>query len=262
VYPTPSTLATIDLQSFADPEYQSLVQDFPITQEYPFATSTHYTTTTFSGLSIALKPYLYYRLTTLGDARALLLQGTYTTGTAMYASNFLTSVDPVVTYYSFMPFIDMEGSPGVADQLSAPLASASQSFVAPVGGTLQSIEVFTTNFSAYGGDPNVSACDISLNDLDVTSIDGPPTSDNQYSRSDCAGDLTFSFASSSVPIFSGHHYLWTFMMPTGTSSPQATVQFYGTSINTTGGMFGDPSLINARFVVTSASGTLFSNLTN
>ena len=41
--------------------------------------------------------------------------------------------------------------------------------------------------------------------------------------------------------------------------PNQSTQFYGTAVNAAGGMFSNPSLVNAKFTVTGDAGVLFSN---
>ncbi len=82
---------------------------------------------------------------------------------------------------------------------------------------------------------------------------GMTQSDNAYNGYGCIGSPTFSFASPSLVLSPSHHYQWIF------KADGASVQFYGTAVDIAGGLFNDPSLINARFVVNGDSGVLFAN---
>jgi hypothetical protein len=88
---------------------------------------------------------------------------------------------------------------------------------------------------------------------------GMTQSDNAFYGYDCAGTPTFSFASTAPVLYPSHEYHWIFSAQTGNPSTSASVQFYGTAVDTAGGAFSDPSLVNAKFIVTGNSRVLFSN---
>jgi hypothetical protein len=88
---------------------------------------------------------------------------------------------------------------------------------------------------------------------------GMTQADNGFNGYDCAGAPTFSFALTLPVLYPSHQYHWVFAAQTGNPSTGASVQFYGTAIDTAGGAFSDPSLANAKFTVTGDSGILFSN---
>jgi len=100
----------VTLQEFKDSGYTVMVQQFPISDDAPFTPAM--ATATFSGLSIRLKPYFYYRIATVQDYqnRSVLLAGTTTTatGTAMW-DNFIYGTG--VAYYTepFFPYMTMDG---------------------------------------------------------------------------------------------------------------------------------------------------------
>jgi hypothetical protein len=320
-------------------------------------------TTTFSGLSILLKPYFYYRISTVQDLhnRSVILAGTATTtvGTAMW-NNFVYGVGRVEYTTPFFPFMEMDGvaapstltppplttptnlvmnfdklgmqltpsfststdpdwpanplryemnystSTSLSDAgwtdpgpipltignsyligiraedndgnmsavatatwnfpagflpylLSPGLGYAYQYFTVPSTSTLQSITLFTTNIQTSARFVESVGCSLELFDeYDLSSL-GMTPGDNGFGGYGCAGTLTFSFASSSFVLHPDHIYHWVFNVGTGNPSTSAGVQFYGTAINTAGGMFGDPSLVNAKFTVAGDSGVLFSN---
>jgi hypothetical protein len=351
----------VTLQEFKDKNYTAMVQEFPISDNAPFTPVM--ATTTFSGLSIPLKPYFYYRLTTVQDwqNRSVLLAGTATTttGTVMW-DNFIYGTGRVESTAPFFPFMVMEGvaatstatpppittptnvaanfdelgmqlnlswststdpdwpanplhyevnyststsfsdsgwggagpipvavgnsyligvraedgyggmsaiatttwsfPPGFTPYLLSPeLGYANQYFTVPSTSTLQSIELFTTNFQTNAKNPDAAGCSLAfLYPESIVSV-GMQPADNSYSGYGCAGHLTYSFASSSIPLVPGKQYQWIFEASTGNPSTGADVQFYGTATDTAGGGFNDSSLVNAKFVVNGDSGVLFAN---
>jgi hypothetical protein len=149
---------------------------------------------------------------------------------------------------------------GFAQYLLSPeLGYAYQYFTVPTTSTLQSIELFTTNWQTGTNNKSGPWCTLQLFDeYDLSSL-GVIPADNGFSGYDCAGTPIFTFASSAFVLYPSHQYHWVFAAQTGNPSTGASVQFYGTATDTAGGQFGDPSLVNARFVVTGDSGVLFSN---
>ena len=88
-----------------------MVQEFPISVNAPFTFTM--ATATFSGLSIPLKPYFYYRLATMQDwqNRSVILAGTTSTVTGTYMwDGFVPTVGRVEATSSFFPFMTMEGA--------------------------------------------------------------------------------------------------------------------------------------------------------
>jgi hypothetical protein len=349
------------LQEFKDKNYTVMVQQYPISYDAPFTYTM--ATATFSGLSILLKPYFYYRLSTFQfyQNRSVLLAGTATTttGVAMW-DGFLYGTGRVEATAPFFPFMIMDGvaatstlvpppltvptniaetfdqlgmqlnlswststdldwsanplhyqmnyststtlsdagwtDPGaipvvigntyligvraldnygaisaaatttwnfpagfVPYRISPLLSNASQYFVVPSTSTLQSIQLFTTDFET-GARYNINImCYLAL--TDVTLPFGEPiiSSDSGVTGADCGSNPTFTFLSSSTVLFPGHHYEWVFAANTGNPSTSAVVRFYGTATDTAGGAFSDPSLVNAKFTVNASSGVLFSN---
>jgi hypothetical protein len=342
----------VALQEFKDPNYQLMV-------EQPFTSDM--ATATFSGLSIFLKPYFYYRLTTVQDYqnRSVILAGTSATGTAMW-DDFVYGTGRVEYTKTFIPFISMEGvaatstlapplltAPtdlsGTFDDtrmelalswststdldwpnnplhyeinfststslddgaweglsaipvlfgnsyligvraeddfgdvsliatatwnfpagfspyiLSSGMRSGSQSFVLPFTTTLHSIEIFTADFMSTARDPSGSGCSLSLSYIDANSSYVTIPADNGYTGYSCAGDITFSFASSSPILYVGQQYEWVFQTQTGNPSTEADVQFFGKQAAVEGEMFSDPSLGSARFVLNGGKGVLLSN---
>jgi hypothetical protein len=143
--------------------------------------------------------------------------------------------------------------------LSPSLGYAYQYFTVPSTSTLESIELFTTNVQTSARYLESVGCSLQLFDEYNMSSLGVTPSDNGFGGSGCAGALTFSFASSSIILHPDHRYHWVFTAQTGNPSTGAGVQFYGTAMNAAGGLFSDPSLVNAKFTVTGDSGVLFSN---
>jgi hypothetical protein len=137
----------------------------------------------------------------------------------------------------FMPYV-----------LSPPLSSVSQYFTVPSTSTLQSIGLFTTNFQTGSKYVDIHYCTMELHDgSNVIASDGA------FHGYGCMGNPIFSFASSSLVLSPGHRYQWVFNLD------GAAVQFYGIATDTAGGLFSDPSLVNARFIVDGDSGVLFAN---
>ena len=100
----------VSLQEFKDKNYTAMVQDFPISGSAPFTYTM--ATTTFEGLSIPLKPYFYYRLTTVQDwqNRSVLLAGTTSTATGTYMwDGFTPNVGRVEFTGAFFPYMVMSG---------------------------------------------------------------------------------------------------------------------------------------------------------
>jgi hypothetical protein len=102
-------------------------------------------------------------------------------------------------------------------------------------------------------------CYMELFDSYHQSSIGMTQSDNGFSGYGCAGTPTFFFSSSSLVLYPDHLYHWVFVATTGNPSTGASVQFYGTATNTAGGLFSNPSLVNARFTMIGDTGVLFSN---
>ena len=351
----------VALQEFKDKNYTAMVQSFPISDDAPFTYTM--ATTTFSGLSIPLKPYFYYRLATVQDwqNRSVILAGVATTTTGMVMwNNFIYGTGRVEYTEPFFPFMEMAGvsatstltppplttptnlaenfdelgmqlnllwststdpdwsanplhyemnystSTTLSDNgwvapaaipvamgnsyligvramdnfgdvsaaatttwnfpagfvpylLSPELSDAAQYFTVPSTSTLQSIKLFTTNFQTGARNPDVVGCSLQVFDGYNLSSVGMTPSDNGFGGYGCAGTLTFSFTSSSLVLYPSHQYQWVFNASTGNPSTGASVQFYGTATNTAGGLFSNPSLVNARFTVTGDTGILFSN---
>jgi hypothetical protein len=133
------------------------------------------------------------------------------------------------------------------------MSYAAQYFNVPSTSTLKSIGIFTTNFQTGSRWPDGHSCTLALYDSYNMSSYGITPSDDTFGGCQCVNNPTFSFASSSLVLYPSHHYQWIFTLD------GASVQLYGTAIDTAGGLFNDPSLVNARFVVTGDSGVLFSN---
>jgi murein DD-endopeptidase MepM/ murein hydrolase activator NlpD len=147
----------------------------------------------------------------------------------------------------------------VAYTLSPGFSYANQEFILSTTTVLDSIKIFTTNFGTGARNPDAASCSLALFYEYATSSYQMIPADNGYSGYGCAGDLTFSFASSSPVIQANQPYQWIFQAQTGNPSTQASVQFYGTASDTAGGPFSDPSLVNARFEINSSSGPVFAN---
>jgi hypothetical protein len=358
----PDYLATqVSLQEFKDKNYTAMVQEFPISVNAPFTFTM--ATATFGGLSILLKPYFYYRLTTVQDwqNRSVILAGTTSTATGTYMwDGFVPTVGRVEFTNSFFPFMVMDGAFATSTLLPPPLtiptdisesfdplnmqlnlswgtstdpdwpdnmlhyeinyststslsdagwiapgpiplaagnayligvraadaygdissvatatwnfpdgfipyrlspeeSYAYQYFTVPSTSTLQSIELFTTNLQS--GAPYVISinCSMQLFDDHSSSSLGMTPSDTIINGRGCAGTPTFSFASSPLVLYPGHQYEWVFTADTGNPSTGASVQFYGTAMDAADGLFSDPSLVNAKFIVTGDTGIIFSN---
>jgi hypothetical protein len=350
----------VSLQEFKDKDYTTMVQQFPISDDAPFTNIM--ATATFSGLSIPLKPYFYYRLATYQDwqNRSVILAGTATTttGTVMW-NNFIYGTGRVESTGPFYPFIIMKGaatttltppplttptnlaesfdelgmqlnlswststdpdwpanplyyemnyststtlsdaswtSPGVIPVtignsyligiraldnygavsaaatttwnfpagftpylLSPPLSDAHQYFIVPSTSTLQSIQLFTTNFGTGARYNTNIMCFLELFDEDDLSSLGMTPADSGVTGVACGKNPVFTFTASPLVLYPDHRYHWVFNASTGNPSTGASVQFYGTAAQTADSPFSDPSLGSAKFTVTGDSGVLFSN---
>lgn len=143
--------------------------------------------------------------------------------------------------------------------LSPSLSYAYQYFTVPATSTLSSIKIFTTNWQTSARYSYGPWCNLQLFDEYDLASQGMTQSDDTFYGYDCGSSPTFSFASTMPVLYPSHMYHWVFAADTGNPSTGASVQFYGTAVNTAGGAFSDPSLVNARFVVTGGTGVLFSN---
>lgn len=114
----------VALQEFKDSNYTAMVQSFPISDDAPFTYTM--ATATFSGLSIPLKPYFYYRLATVQDwqNRSVILAGTATTttGTMMW-NNFIYNTGRVEYTSPFYPFMVMEGAAATSTLAPPPITA-------------------------------------------------------------------------------------------------------------------------------------------
>jgi hypothetical protein len=143
--------------------------------------------------------------------------------------------------------------------LSPKMNDASQYFTVPSTSTLQSIQLFTTDFETNTWYPTDDFCSLQLFDEYNLSSYGMTQSDNGFNGGACADAPVFSFASSSPALYPDHRYHWVFGIQTASPLVGATVRFYGTATDTAGGPFNDPSLANAKFTVIGDTGVLFSN---
>jgi hypothetical protein len=98
----------VSLEEFKDPNYMAMIQSFDVSDNAPLTATM--ASATFTGLSIVLKPYFYYRLVTFQDYqnRSVILAGTSSTGTYMY-NNFVYGVGRVESTSTFMPYMVMNG---------------------------------------------------------------------------------------------------------------------------------------------------------
>ena len=351
----------VSLQEFKDKNYSTMVQEFPISDNAPFTPIM--ATTTFSGLSIPLKSYFYYRLATVQDwqNRSVILAGTTTTatGTVMWNS-FIYGTGRVESTEPFYPFMIMEGTAATStitppsltsptnlaenfDELgmqlnlswststdpdwpanplhyemnyststtlsdsgwtipaaipvtignsyligvraldnygaisatatttwnfpvgftpyllSPPLSDAHQYFTVPSTSTLQSIQLFTTNFGTGARYNTNIFCYLQVFDeYDLSSV-GATSADSGVTGVACGNNPVFTFFSSPFVLYPDHTYHWVFNASTGNPSTGASVQFYGTATQTADSPFSNPSLGSARFTVTGDTGVLFSN---
>ena len=114
----------VALQEFKDKNYTATVQSFPISDDAPFTYTM--ATTTFSGLSIPLKPYFYYRLATVQDRqnRSVILAGVATTTTGMVMwNNFIYGTGRVEYTEPFFPFMEMAGVSATSTLTPPPLTT-------------------------------------------------------------------------------------------------------------------------------------------
>ena len=99
------------LREFEDKDYTHEVASFTLSDNAPFTNVVH--NVVLKDLEVELHPFSYYRLDTYQDYqnRSVILAGTTATGTAM-SNSFILDTGEVFNYYSFYPFMVMEGEPG------------------------------------------------------------------------------------------------------------------------------------------------------
>jgi hypothetical protein len=143
--------------------------------------------------------------------------------------------------------------------LSPQLSDAHQYFTVPSTSTLQSIQLFTTNFETGARYSTNIFCYLQVFDeYDLSSM-GMAPADSGATGVACGNNPVFTFASSPLVLYPDHRYHWVFNASTGNPITGASVQFYGTAAQTADSPFSDPSLGSARFTVMGTSGVLFSN---
>ncbi len=150
--------------------------------------------------------------------------------------------------------------------LSQSQNSATQAFSLNKSGQLASIKVFTDSFQTDSNNDLTNICYLDIYETTATSTtilaandkthpgDGS-SGDYAYRGSGCAGYLTFTYTNG-PNLEAGHSYMWKFYF---SSSAHGSVKFFGTSADTAGGLFSDPTIKNARFAIQSASDNLFNN---
>jgi hypothetical protein len=143
--------------------------------------------------------------------------------------------------------------------LSPQLGYAYQYFTVPSTSTLQSIQLFTTNFETGARYNTNIFCYLQVFDEYDQSSLGVTSADSGVTGVACGADPVFTFASSPLVLHPDHRYHWVFTASTGNPSTGASTQFYGTAAQTADSPFSDPSLGSARFTVTGDAGILFSN---
>jgi hypothetical protein len=143
--------------------------------------------------------------------------------------------------------------------LSPQLGYAYQYFTVPSTSTLQSIQLFTTNFETGARYNWNIMCYLQVFDEYDQSSLGVTSADGGVTGVACGADPVFTFASSPLVLYPDHRYHWVFNASTGNPSTGASTQFYGTAAQTADSPFSDPSLGSARFTVTGDTGILFSN---
>ncbi len=107
------------LREFEDEDYTHEVAVFTLSDNAPFTNVVH--NVVLKDLEVELHPFSYYRLDTYQDYqnRSVILAGTTATGTAM-SNSFILDTGEVFNYYSFYPFMVMEGEPGLQVDVSVP----------------------------------------------------------------------------------------------------------------------------------------------
>jgi hypothetical protein len=150
--------------------------------------------------------------------------------------------------------------PGFTPYLLSPeLSYAYQYFTVPSTSTLQSIQLFTTNFGTGARSKDNIFCYLQVFDeYDLSSM-GMTSADSGATGYACGSNPVFTFASLPLVLHPDHRYHWVFTASTGNPSTGASTQFYGTVAQTADSPFSDPSLGSAKFTVMGDSGVLFSN---
>ncbi len=159
---------------------------------------------------------------------------------------------------------------------SGSLNSARQEFIVSQDADISSLSLWTNNFTTDSRNPATNVCSLEILDVESTSTqsqvvavsDTPNPQDGesnayQYRGHGCAGDLTFTFAGH-PRLLAGHRYAWFFHVVLPITLPiyrpgHGEVQFFGTTQNTAGGVFSDTTITNAKFTLTSPTGTVFEN---
>ncbi len=111
------------LEEFKDASYTAMTNDFPLVGPWFIPDMA---TATFNGISVPLKPYFYYRLTTSESLQngSIILAGTAstTTGTAMH-NEFIYGTGRVEYTDPFFPFMVMEGVSATSTLAPPPLSA-------------------------------------------------------------------------------------------------------------------------------------------
>ena len=111
------------LEEFKDASYTAMTNDFPLVGPWFIPEMA---TATFNGISVPLKPYFYYRLTTSESLQngSIILAGTAstTTGTAMH-NEFIYGTGRVEYTDPFFPFMVMEGVSATSTLAPPPLSA-------------------------------------------------------------------------------------------------------------------------------------------
>lgn len=140
--------------------------------------------------------------------------------------------------------------------------SASQDFVPTIGGELASLTVSTVDFATESRNPYTNICSVDIYEVTdagavlIASSDAPNPPDGSsgayaFRGPECAGEPVFTFAAHPV-LETGKTYRWAFHF----SSGYGAVRFYGTALNTVGGLFTDARVLNAKFSARATGGEL------
>ena len=175
------------LQEFRDASYTVKTNEFPLTGPWFLPTMA---TATFSDLSILLKPYFYYRLTTVENLQngSIILAGTptTTTGVAMY-NEFIYATGRVEYTDPFFPFLIMQGVPATSTLTPPPLTPPTD-----VAARFDSLGMTLSLSFGTSTDPDWPA--------------NPLHYEMNYSTSSMLSDNGWT-ALASVPVVFGDHYI-------------------------------------------------------
>jgi hypothetical protein len=129
-----------------------------------------------------------------------------------------------------------------ADNSRSDITVGSQVFVPAISANLESLEVFTSNFSSGSRNPDTNTCYLTIYNQDTNTFIAQ--SDNVFNGFNCAGSLLFTFNNSKPFLQTGTHYVWNYVFG---AQNNCGITFLGSGNNTVGGTFSVAPVVNAEF---------------